>query len=140
MKISKASVYANRESILQALRDNSFTSVRVYYSGCGDSGGIEDVDIQGMDSKSNEPTVKFIQGRTSWDADRMCWNESIAEITLPLSEAIKEHCYDLLSRDHGGWENNDGGSGEFIFDPKDGKINWVHNEYYTETNTTECEV
>lgn len=138
MKIKDASVFANRESILQVLRENSFPHVRVYYCGSGDSGGIEDVEVKGM--KGAGPSVKFIQARTSWDADRGAWNESIVESLLPLSEAIKEHCYDLLSREHGGWENNDGGSGEFIFDTESGKINWTHNEYYTETNTSEREV
>lgn len=138
MKIKDASVFANRDSILQALKEHSFPRVRVYYCGSGDSGGIEEIEVEGM--KGNGPEVKFIHSKTTWDRARESWNESIVEESMPLAKAIEQHCYDLIEREHGGWENNDGGSGEFIFDTENGKINWTHNEYYTEQKTSEHEV
>lgn len=138
MKLNSASIFANREAILRCIKEHGFGKVRVYYCGSGDSGGIEDVDVQGMNS--DEPIVKLIKAKTSWDRDTGIWSESIGEVEMVLSDAIKEHCYDLLCRQHSGWENNDGGSGEFIFDAALDKIHWTHNEYYTETNTTEQEV
>lgn len=35
---------------------------------------------------------------------------------MPLSEAIEQMAYELLGQTHGGWENNAGAYGEFIFD------------------------
>ena len=136
MKIASASIFANRDSILQALKENGLGPVRVYYCGSGDSGGIEDVDIEGGTDKKIR--VKFIKQSTSWDPDGH-WNESIVENEIDLEDAIREHCYDLLSRNHCGWENNDGGSGEFVLDASSEKITWTHHEYYMETNTTEHE-
>lgn len=138
MKINSATIFANRESILRCLKENNFRKVRVYYCGSGDSGGIEDVDIEGL--KGKEPRVKFVQVKTAWDADAERWNETLGETEISLSDAVREHCYDLLSREHGGWENDSGGSGEFVFDPESDKIHWTHNEYYTQTNTSEHEV
>lgn len=138
MKINSASVYANRDSILSCMKDKGFSSARVFYCGSGDSGGIEEIDIEGMTGP--EPSVKFIKAETSWDRERSAWDERIVEASMPLTDAIREHCYDLLSARHSGWENEDGGEGEFIFDPKDGNINWCHREFYVEARTINHEV
>jgi hypothetical protein len=45
-------------------------------------------------------------------------------------------CYDLLAKDNGGWEINDGSNGEFVFDVLQKKAELTFHERYTEERTT----
>jgi hypothetical protein len=51
---------------------------------------------------------------------------------MPLREAIEELCYSYLEQDYGGWENNDGAFGEFIFDVATRKIGLEFNSRFTD--------
>ena len=52
-----------------------------------------------------------------------------------LRDAIDELCFDYLSQEHGGWENNDGGEGEFTFRVEDSSIDLDFVQFYTESTT-----
>jgi len=41
---------------------------------------------------------------------------------IALREAIETACYDFLTQEHAGWENNDGAYGEFTIDVAERKI------------------
>jgi len=136
MKLSKATVIANRQAIMEVMRQHGCKSACVSYSGSGDSGGIEDVEVEGLGD--HEPSVKVMRMSTTFNGEG--WDNKLSEVSMPLAEAIRELCYDLLSRDHCGWENDSGGSGQFYFDIERDVIKWDHTEYYTESNTTTAEV
>ena len=49
--------------------------------------------------------------------------------------AVETLAWDYLEQRHGGWENNDGAFGVFVFDVPGRLITLEHNERYTEVNT-----
>jgi len=51
-----------------------------------------------------------------------------------LTETINEVAWSLLERQHGGWENDDGGFGEIVFDTAERAITLEMNERYTASN------
>ena len=52
---------------------------------------------------------------------------------MTISETIEHLVYDALSETHGGWENNEGAYGEFVFDVASGEIQLDYNERITST-------
>lgn len=45
------------------------------------------------------------------------WRETVpTEPAMSLREAIEHMAYDCLAQSHGGWENNEGAYGSFVFD------------------------
>jgi hypothetical protein len=52
-----------------------------------------------------------------------------------LETAIENLCYDYLGQTHGGWENNDGGYGEFRIDVAKRSIELEFNGRFTDTWT-----
>ncbi len=101
------------ENIKKAMLECQLSKISCEYSGEGDSGNIDSVDL--FDTRGNsiaETTKKY-------DFTTMIW--------------------DFIMEYHAGFEINDGGSGEINFVLKDGelKVSWVHRDYYTESNITE---
>ena len=50
------------------------------------------------------------------------------ENSEPIPSNVEDWCYNELSRNYGGWENNEGGQGEFVFQFNDGLIDLYHTE------------
>lgn len=49
---------------------------------------------------------------------------------MSLSQAIESLAYDCLESTHSGWENNDGGYGDFVFDVAAQTIKLDYDERY----------
>ena len=56
-----------------------------------------------------------------------------------MHDAIERLAYDLLEETHGGWENNEGAYGEFVFDVAERTIRLEYNERVMETEYSEHE-
>jgi hypothetical protein len=54
---------------------------------------------------------------------------------MPLPEAAEELCYGYLEQEHGGWENNDGGQGEFTFNVAERRIELDFNARLSDSVT-----
>ena len=52
-----------------------------------------------------------------------------------LPEEVEDFLWDLLSQNEGGWENNDGGRGDIIWDVNTDEISIDHTQYYTESQS-----
>jgi hypothetical protein len=66
---------------------------------------------------------------------RASWNSATLESSqTSLRDAIEELCFDFLSQEHGGWENNDGGSGDFTFHVEDRRIELDFTQYFTDSH------
>lgn len=99
--------------IARQLKEHGVTCVQIQYDGCGDSGQIESVallDTEGRDLYGKVP---------------------IAE------DQLMDVFYDLTQARHPGWENNDGAFGEFEWNLFTDDLEHVHNERFTDYNTTE---
>ena len=55
---------------------------------------------------------------------------------IETSKRRSKRSLGTISRNHSGWENNDGAYGTFVFDVPDRTITLEHNERYTEVDTT----
>jgi len=97
------------------LKDAGVVRVRIQYDGCGDSGQIESVECLDADGKARDP---------------------IGQIGISEDE-LMDLFYDLTQARHPGWENNDGAYGEFEWDIASGALQHIHNERFTDYETTE---
>jgi len=102
--ILKSSSNKDLDEVSKDYIDKNIKSISWDITGGGDSGYIEDYayDIQYIDDNSeNKPTSNELGER---------------------SAGLEELAYNLLSRNFGGWENNEGGQGTLIFNPYEGEL------------------
>lgn len=129
MRISDSFYQINRQNILNALKKNGVKSVEVQYSGSGDSGQIDDVsDVPDDQIEMHDSSSRFSEGE---------WRESVTLEKRPLREAVEWLCYEVLEREHPGWEINEGSNGTLQFDVKEAKIHLTHNYFTIETEENE---
>jgi hypothetical protein len=151
------------KTILDALRNLGVGHVYAEYSGSGDSGDMEFVEYsraviipnESSDLQSLRPgmidgpaknvtedrvagvTVEYNRKSNQYDYEQKEYREVIEKITEPLTDAVSGMLWDVLDRNHGGWENNDGGHGYFLLDVIRGKLYHEHGDYYTERIQTD---
>jgi hypothetical protein len=121
-----------KASLFAALEAAGVTRITVVFDGAGDSGGVEDVRVDGdVDSLPAVQVTFFEAGYNDDDAktarDRL------------LKDAVETLAMSFLSQTHGGLENNDGGFGEVIFDVAAGTATLDYNERFTETENHQHE-
>ena len=115
----------NKAALFDTLAAAGITSVTVTFDGYGDSGQIEDITACGGDGVADLPEVEILIASAAWG------DPGFAATTMTVEQAIEHLAYDFLSSTHGGWENNDGAYGEFIFDVAKRAISLDYNERYT---------
>lgn len=100
----------------QILLSRNIARVSAEYDGCGDSGQIE--------------TITYYNG---------AGEQLDGVIEEPTCDSIEQLLYALLELRHGGWENNDGAFGTFEWDVRANTLEHVHNDRYTEVDTSTYE-
>jgi hypothetical protein len=120
---------ANKQAVFDVVEAAGITTITVTFEGEGDSGQIEDVSAYKGDAAVDVPptTIRWHRG---WIGEQ----EQTAD--LPLEEAIRDLCWDYLSEEHGGWENNDGGYGEFTLDVPTRTVTLEFNGRFTDVHTS----
>lgn len=113
---------ANKASLFAALRDAGITTVVVTFDGYGDSGQIENTEARNGDDPAEIPAIPVEIARLDFHATEP------ERLTEPLGEAIETLAYAFLEQTHGGWENNEGAFGEFVFDVAGETITLDYNE------------
>ncbi len=97
------------------LRVAGVARLEVEYDGCGDSGQIE--SVLAFDAGGSEVEPSSENGLKSMELETLF--------------------YDLLEARHPGWENNDGAFGEFKWNLTTEELAHVHNDRFTDYETTE---
>jgi hypothetical protein len=120
----------NKSAVFDALSEAGITNVTVNFNGEGDSGQIEDISVTANGEQRQLPDIRVEIQQVAWGALKMESHETA------LSDAIEELCYDYLSQEHGGWENNDGAFGDFTFEIAERRINLDFNGRYSDFTTT----
>jgi hypothetical protein len=117
---------ANKATVFGALTAADITRVAVTFNGEGDSGQIEDVTAYRNDASCDLPSDPISMLDISWGVSE--------PKTIPMSpyDAIETLCYDYLSQEYGGWENNDGAFGEFTLHVADRRIQLDFSARYTD--------
>jgi hypothetical protein len=118
----------NKTVLFDALATAGITSIHVDFDGEGDSGQINGVSVLVGDQPAQPPATHVILHQLRWGQTEPI----ISEFTL--AEAIETLCYDYLEQEHGGWENNDGGYGEFTIDVVARTIELEFYSRYTDYN------
>jgi hypothetical protein len=103
-------------ALAAALSGLGVGSVTANYDGSGDSGQLDEVHY--------------------WDKDGV---EMKSETVGDLHEHVSEFLYDLVEVRHGGYENNEGGGGEFRWDLTAEGLLHEHWDYYIERDCSAYE-
>jgi hypothetical protein len=114
----------NKRVVFDALVAAGISTVNVTFDGEGDSGQIEDIVADGS---VDVPQVPIELQKASWGSGKVGSSQST------LREAIETLCYDYLEQHQGGWENNDGAFGEFIFNVAERRIELEFNARFSES-------
>lgn len=119
---------AAKDALIAAMRSESVIKVTIEYSGCGDSGQIDTVSLE----RSN-PDLKLrndleIAGFTPYKEEPTTFS-SIESAAEGFGDFVLEH-------EHSNWEDGEGGSGTILIDAAIGMVEWEHNDFYTESDTT----
>jgi len=121
----------NKAAVFDALAAANITDVLVEFDGEGDEGQIESVTAFRGEERIDLPATTVRVLNVAWGNA-----ETVATVSA-LVDAVETLCYDYLEDTHGGWENNDGGYGEFRLDVATRTVSLEINERYTETHTSE---
>ena len=95
-----------KKTIVPKLNELGVTKLTVNYSGSGDEGSIDGIDV--------EPEGLVIPDE--------------------LEEQISNLADELLYSEHGSWGDGDGGTGTIVIDPVESKIVNKHGWYFTDVN------
>jgi len=95
-----------KNTIIPKLNELAVTKLTVNYSGSGDEGSIDGIEV--------EPEGLTIPN----------------ELAVQISDLADEFLY----AEHGSWGDGDGGTGTIVIDPVDGKIINEHGWYFTDVN------
>ena len=125
-RIAREVLLANKTALFDALAAAGITTVIVNFDGYGDSGQIEMIEAKAGDDVCALPAVEIEIASAVWGS------ATIDRQTRPVREAIETLVYDVLSQNHGGWENNDGACGEYTFDVAERTITLDYNERHME--------
>jgi len=121
---------ANKQAVFDALAAANIAEVIVEFDGEGDSGQITSVTARRGEEPAELPAQNVLFGQLAFgDAE-----PRPEEFTL--EQAIESLCYDYLLDAHGGWENNDGGFGEFRLDVASGTVELEFNGRFTDVFTS----
>jgi hypothetical protein len=112
---------------LSSLRDRVCANLAAFgaavaeieYDGEHDAGCITSVQLldaarQQIDLPTS--TVELTYETSYWDADAKAWRKRSQSQTVPIDEALKQWCYDLLEEHFDGWEIDDGANGTITLD------------------------
>lgn len=133
-RVEVAVLAANKAILMGALAAAGVKIASVQYDGNGDSGGVEDVDLApkpGEDQKTILLAVSY-----GWLRERFV-TMSIKQMDLEsaLSAFVDG---DLISHfGHSGYENDEGGGGEAVFDVEKGTITLNHYDYIIERDESD---
>ncbi len=128
----------NRRILLEVLTAAGTGRAVVNYSGEGDEGRIEGVDIEPSDVDL-QVQIAMLHEIRSYDAQKG-WQVHQDFESKSIEEALLDYADGVIEQYHGGYENNDGGRGEVIFDCKEARVALEHYDFYVESTMTVTEL
>jgi hypothetical protein len=111
----------NKTVVFDALATANITRVTAEFDGEGDSGGITSIDAVNGDQNVRLPAIKVPHQAAGWNGETLHATEH------QLEEAIEHLCYQFLEQTHGGWEDNEGAYGTFVFTVAERRIELAFN-------------
>jgi len=138
-------VRANRQPLLTALAALAITQLVVRYEGGGDSGDVSELEIfpESLAQANIANTLKVEQLTYHCLAGEYQDGEYryfLQEQQSSIDSALRDFTLTWVDAHHGGWENNDGGSGTMTINVTEGTFRLEHSEYYTECSNYEYDL
>lgn len=121
-------VKENKAAILKVLREHGVKTIQAEYSGSNDDGGFNGVYLGGGANEILTLPLTIQVEEDVYSAKTQTNRQVIATKALPLSDAFRNLCYDLLDHHYEGYEDGDGAYGSFVLNVKTGKLAWEHHE------------
>lgn len=118
---------ANKAALFDALAAEQVKTVTVQFDGYGDSGQIEDIDID-----APKPQVMLLEATIEF-ARPLPDDSGIERSAMTIRDVLEHLAYDFLQNTHSGWGNNDGAFGDFLFDVEKRIIRLAFNARITES-------
>jgi hypothetical protein len=117
----------NKAALFDALAAAGVTFVVVSFDGYGDSGQIENIEVQAGEDIVALPAGEIEIARAEWGTS------APQRATVSIRDTVEQLAYDFLTDTHRGWEDNEGTYGEFTFDVAARTITLDYNERYIES-------
>jgi hypothetical protein len=117
--------------LLLQLADRGVTGIRVYYSGGGDSGAIDDIHYttETLD-KDEESAFEFVSELRTYGDDAA---PRLKDLDSGINSDIEDFAQDKILNDIEDWWNNDGGYGVLSILVPSGKYKIESSIYITHT-------
>ncbi len=116
----------NKTALLQALLAAGISIVVITFDGYADSGQIEHIEARAGETQVTLP-------KTDVHILQLVWGETEPRhFEMSLDAAVQTLFWDILSAKHDGWENNDGGFGEFTVNVSANRITLDYNDRFTD--------
>ena len=135
-------IAANRKSVFDGLRAAGVVQCEVRYEGSGDDGWPEETTFLGPGYKVIQlkpiPKVSRYEINKFYDPKVQAqWCKTAKPREFPLDEAAANFAMDAVEQNFDGWENNEGGYGQVIFNVEKDTVIVEHDDYYLETEHSE---
>jgi hypothetical protein len=124
----------NKSALFDALAAAEIQTVVIAFDGCGDSGQLE--NMTGLKAENAEvplPEAEIEIREVQFEGP------SISVVKRTVRDVLEALAYDFLEQTHDGWENGDGGHGEFTFDVATRLITLDYNERFTDSTNYQHE-
>ncbi len=144
----------NRAVILAALAAAGVAQVVANYSGSGDSGAFDAFAFRKEAEEVEEGCADDVARADLGEAEAV--DVSAIKVTVEyvgfnakplrspeevmLQEAVERLFDDHLEALHGGWENNDGGEGQFVWTIATDHLALVHRDFYIQSDRSDHEL
>ena len=115
--------------LLLKLADLGVTGIKIFYSGGGDSGDIDDI----IYTTTKEATFNNIMNLTTYGEDLL----NLQTLDDELSDKIRDFASEKILNDLEDWWNNDGGYGAMLIKIPSGKYEINNTIYITDTEEFE---
>jgi hypothetical protein len=117
-----------KNAIIDAMRAEGISKIVIEYSGSGDEGGIDSIEMERAEN-APEQTLRN-------DLDLFVVPDSGVRVATSLHQAAELFAENLMYGTYGSWQDNEGGSGTMTFDAASNAVLWDHNMFYTDSQTT----
>lgn len=130
----------NRTVLLEELRKAGAATAVISYSGYGDSGNANEIQIldAGGQKISGDQVVSIMREDGRYVDGQ--WQSTHALTDMSLHDALDVFGDRAVGHYHAGYENNEGGAGEITFDCMAGTVCLAHRDHYVEHIHTDTDL
>lgn len=120
-------IVAHKDILFDILASRKVEKFQVSFDGNGDSGQVEDIDLEDYICDLKVDGVSD-DGVSDVESEK-----------ITVRDLVENVCYDTLEHTWGGWEIDSGSYGTFTFDVKNRKVHLDFNERIEDVNNHEYE-